>query len=348
MGLTEVIVATSRPTNVRRTFDFASDREPWPTGLSEVLSDLTVARTRAESLKMQLRDLREVPFDEVLEADVCIVGTGPAGLTLAHELSVPHVRVVVLESGGRERDVWHDDLNEVENVGAQRQTDQWKVRNRLLGGTSTTWSGKLATFDDIDFAHRPWVPGSGWPFRRETLRPYLVRSAPYLGTCVADNTRPLIRSAAATRWPNLDPRSSSRTHGRIALTRASRRVPFVWTASAQRTEMPGVTCYLHASVTHLDTDAAARHVARVEVRTPENQRHYVPRGTWSWRPAQSKTLDCFSPRIGWCLAASETPMTGSADTLWTTRAMRSLPSAVPTSTPYNGYSLILSRAAPCR
>ena len=43
VGLTEVIVATSRPTNVRRTFDFASDREPWPTGLSEVLSDLTVA-----------------------------------------------------------------------------------------------------------------------------------------------------------------------------------------------------------------------------------------------------------------------------------------------------------------
>jgi hypothetical protein len=43
LGLTEVIVATARPANVRRTFDFASDREPWPTGLSQVLSDLTFA-----------------------------------------------------------------------------------------------------------------------------------------------------------------------------------------------------------------------------------------------------------------------------------------------------------------
>lgn len=224
---------------------------------------------------MQLRDLREVAFDETLEVDVCIVGTGPAGLTIAHELSAPHVRVVLLESGGRERDAWHDDLNEVENVGVPRQPDQWLVRNRLLGGTSATWNGKLATFDDIDFAHRPWVPGSRWPFGRETLRPYLVRSMTYLGTCLADNTRPQIRSAAATRWPNLDPALFEPYAWSYSCDPGEPTGPVRFGSRAQRTEMPGVTCYLNATVTHLDTDAAARHVARVEVSTPDRQRLYV-------------------------------------------------------------------------
>lgn len=220
---------------------------------------------------MQLRDLREVAPDDPLEADICIVGTGPAGLTLAHELSAPNVRVVLLESGGREREPSSDDLNEVENVGTGRQHDQWKVRNRLLGGTSTTWTGKLSTFDDIDFSQRSWVAGSGWPLARETLRPYFVRSMAYLGSSLADNNGPLIRSAAATRWPSLDPALFEPYAWSYSRDPSRPMDPVRFGPRAQRSEMPGVTCYLHATVTHLDSDPAARHVTCVEVATPDRQ-----------------------------------------------------------------------------
>ncbi|WP_280272153.1 NAD(P)-binding protein [Nocardia wallacei] len=115
---------------------------------------------------MRIDSLREVP-DIDLETDICIVGSGPAGLTIAAELAGTPWRVLVLESGGCLRDPDIDRLNDIENVGAARARPHRDARNRVLGGSSDTWSGRCGYLDEIDFACRPWVPGSGWPIRAE-------------------------------------------------------------------------------------------------------------------------------------------------------------------------------------
>ena len=51
-----------------------------------------------------LVDARTVPDGSRIEADVCIVGAGAAGITMARELRRRPLRVVVLESGGLEPD----------------------------------------------------------------------------------------------------------------------------------------------------------------------------------------------------------------------------------------------------
>lgn len=51
-----------------------------------------------------------------LQCDVCIIGTGPAGSTIARELSGTTLRVTILESGGVERQEEADALNEIESV----------------------------------------------------------------------------------------------------------------------------------------------------------------------------------------------------------------------------------------
>ena len=94
----------------------------------------------------------------VVECDLCIIGSGPAGSTIARELSSTRMRVTMLESGGFVRNPETDVLNEVENVGSPRHLDQWIVRNRIVGGSSHTWGGRCAAFDAIDFEERPWVP----------------------------------------------------------------------------------------------------------------------------------------------------------------------------------------------
>ena len=104
-----------------------------------------------------------------LRCDVCIIGTGPAGITIARELSGTPLRVTILESGGAERQEETDALNEIESVGWPRVMDQWLVRNRIVGGTSSTWDGRCAPFDEIDLQFRDWVPYSGWPFRMDDL-----------------------------------------------------------------------------------------------------------------------------------------------------------------------------------
>src|SRR5215831_2538057 len=118
---------------------------------------------------------------DLLRCDICIIGTGPAGATIARELSNTRLRVTILESGGTERREETDALNEIESVGWPRVMDQWQVRNRIVGGTSHTWSGRCAPFDDIDLQPRDWVPYSGWPFRIDDLIPYFDRGAKHLG-----------------------------------------------------------------------------------------------------------------------------------------------------------------------
>ena len=49
------------------------------------------------------------------------------------------------------------------------------------GGSSSTWSGRCAPFNEIDLQFRDWVSYSGWPFEIDDLIPYFDRSAKYLG-----------------------------------------------------------------------------------------------------------------------------------------------------------------------
>ncbi len=118
---------------------------------------------------------------ESLQCDICIIGTGPAGATIARELSNTSLRVTVLESGGTGRQEATDALNEIESVGWPRQMDQWLRRNRIVGGSSSTWSGRCAPFNEIDLQFRDWVSYSGWPFEIDDLIHYFDRGAKYLG-----------------------------------------------------------------------------------------------------------------------------------------------------------------------
>ena len=49
-----------------------------------------------------LIDARTLPADETVETEVCIIGAGPAGVSLARELIGQNFRVCLLESGGLE------------------------------------------------------------------------------------------------------------------------------------------------------------------------------------------------------------------------------------------------------
>ena len=50
------------------------------------------------------RDARTIASETRLEADFCIIGAGPAGITLARELAELRRSVILLESGGAEAD----------------------------------------------------------------------------------------------------------------------------------------------------------------------------------------------------------------------------------------------------
>jgi choline dehydrogenase-like flavoprotein len=120
----------------------------------------------------------------ILETIVCIIGSGPAGLAAAHELSAAGVSTLVLESGGLGPEPLIDSL-----AGGETEGDPFCsldiTRARRFGGTAnlwdTRWDSQTLGFrggplDPIDFEAREWVPESGWPFGPEQLEPYYRRA----------------------------------------------------------------------------------------------------------------------------------------------------------------------------
>ena len=107
----------------------------------------------------------------MLEADICIVGAGPAGVALALALSGFGLRMILLESGGLSIEAPSQKLNVAENLGLPHG-GAVGGRARVLGGAGRLWAGQCLRFDAIDFAQRPWVPLSGWPIALDSLEPF--------------------------------------------------------------------------------------------------------------------------------------------------------------------------------
>jgi choline dehydrogenase-like flavoprotein len=108
-------------------------------------------------------------------ADVCIVGSGPAGMTVALELERRGLRVLVLEAGGTHYDPTSQAMFEGTLIG-DRLFDMGVNRLRYFGGSSNHWGGFCRMLEDWDFRDKvEGIPGA-WPIGRRDLDPYLPRA----------------------------------------------------------------------------------------------------------------------------------------------------------------------------
>lgn len=107
-----------------------------------------------------IHDLDETDAAELGPYDLCIVGTGPAGGTLAAELTGKGLRVCVLESGRLRPTPRGDRLRATKSEGIH--VKDWS-RERVLGGASSTWAGLSSPLDRADVEPRACLGGAGWP-----------------------------------------------------------------------------------------------------------------------------------------------------------------------------------------
>jgi choline dehydrogenase-like flavoprotein len=130
------------------------------------------------SIKNMFKDLKDIPSGSVLSYDVCIVGSGPAGITVARQLLGAGYRIVLLESGGEFPESKYQQLNKGENSGASfLSLDAF----RGFGGASKLWAGVCSPFKSDDFNEKPFIPLSGWPISFKELKVYYQQAAKMLG-----------------------------------------------------------------------------------------------------------------------------------------------------------------------
>jgi choline dehydrogenase-like flavoprotein len=125
-------------------------------------------------------DFNSVP-DSELSCDICIIGAGAAGLSCALSLTDSKLSVIVLESGLSKPDQRAMDLSRAEVVGRPHDGVH-TARERVFGGTTTTWGGQVYPFMEEDFEERTEVGIKGWPLSYGELAPYYERAEHLVGT----------------------------------------------------------------------------------------------------------------------------------------------------------------------
>jgi len=206
-------------------------------------------------------DSRTLPEDYVVETDVCIIGGGAAGITMAREYLESSFKVCLLESGGLEPNGDTQGLYAGENVG-QPYFPLDVARLRYFGGTTNHWGGVCRPFSESDFKTHDWIPYSGWPIGLIDLLPYYERASDVLALN-ADGWD-------LDYWKQYDdslpfPFSDDRVETRLAMQSLS---PVKRLGKTYRDEIKNsssITTYFNSNVTGIETDVTGKTVKHLNV-----------------------------------------------------------------------------------
>lgn len=208
-------------------------------------------------------DGRKVPAGTRLEADLCIIGGGAAGITLARQFAHSTLRVALLESGGFDLDLPTESLNQGVNTGLPYFSLE-TTRLRYFGGTTNHWAGLCRPFDDFDFERHDWIPHSGWPIGKNDLDPFYGRARVLCGlpTDRWDTDYWLERDSSAPL-----PLANNRIESRVAqqVLKAVRSFGQVYRDEIGKAD--NVVTYLHSNVTNLEATENGSAIKSVQVAT---------------------------------------------------------------------------------
>jgi hypothetical protein len=103
--------------------------------------------------------------------DVLIVGSGPAGISLALKLEKKNINSCLIEAGDRYYS------KESQNYYKGETNDEFpvkldEVRQRHFGGTGGIWGGTCKTLDSYDFEK--------WPIKKTSIDPFLLEACDIL------------------------------------------------------------------------------------------------------------------------------------------------------------------------
>ena len=189
-----------------------------------------------------------------LTTEVLIVGGGIAGLLLAARLRRHRVRVVVVESGGREQKEETHPLNSVVTLGNQYR-GAVHGRFRCLGGTSTRWGGALIPFLAEDISARPHVGLSAWPVGMGAVEPYLVDVEKLFRVEPGSNDEAFVHEIGAD---NFVPTGDQDFKARFAKWPRFKRRNVATLLKDPIEKDPDLAIWINATATHFELDEQAR------------------------------------------------------------------------------------------
>lgn len=215
-------------------------------------------------------DARKLQDSFLLEADLCIVGSGAAGIPLALAFDDSKISILLLEAGGFAKTDEDQDLYKGEYAGNVPSLDGDYLtysRLRYFGGTTNHWGGYCRPLETIDFEKRDWVPHSGWPFTKAELNPYYRQASKFLDLGRFDQENP---DSGDEQLPDIF--SDELFQGKVYRFKALRFGP-VHRERLDRSR--NIRLVHHANVVEIITNETGRTVERLRIETLSGKRGAV-------------------------------------------------------------------------
>jgi choline dehydrogenase-like flavoprotein len=220
-------------------------------------------------------DGRDLPGDVPIEADVCVIGGGAAGIALALGLLDSSRSVLLVEGGGlAASDVERRPPRVIPGRDARPSLGPDRSRFWYLGGNTNTWAGNCRPLDEPDLEERDWVPGS-WPIGRDEMLTWYERAQAALG--LGDfSWYDLGRARPHLTRPLLEIDSS------VAVTRVMQVCPVLSLAALHRKRLEDegdLRVLLRTEAIRLVTDGGGDRVSAVEVSCADGRRRRIEADT---------------------------------------------------------------------
>jgi choline dehydrogenase-like flavoprotein len=215
-------------------------------------------------------DARSLPDGTEINTDLCIIGAGAAGISIAQEFANTKYEVTLLEAGGFEQEPAVQSLYKGMNTGLP-YFPLHSARLRYFGGTTNHWSGWCSILDPIDFKERDWVPLSGWPLTLEDLKPFYRRAHP-----LCDLGR---FSYNLDYWKEESEEFSGFNFEGPSLTTKV----FKWSAPtrfgekyrSEIVEAENITLWTHANVTEIETEETGKRATGLQIQCLNGKEHHA-------------------------------------------------------------------------
>lgn len=131
------------------------------------------------------------PPSEADVYDLCVVGAGPVGLSLALAAQARGLRVLVLEAGREDPAQSAPDWSGSSLVRPQHHAPLALATHTGLAGTTWLWGGRCVPFEAHDFEARAQVPGVAWPLSWADVQPWYEAAARCVDCGSSEFRRPL-------------------------------------------------------------------------------------------------------------------------------------------------------------
>jgi choline dehydrogenase-like flavoprotein len=222
-------------------------------------------RTLRVGLDQLIQDLRNESVDTTIAVDLCIIGGGAAGISIALQFLDSPTTVCIVESGGLDFEPETQALYAGQSLDESVALDVSRLR--MFGGTTNHWGGRCAELSAAEFAARDWVPFSGWPIKREELSAYYGRAREICGFAAewpsdSDTLRTLGATCDAATPDQVDNQI-----WRFAPDAGAGNWNFALAHGPALRQAPNIRLVLHANCTTFETSDALDHIQSIAVRS---------------------------------------------------------------------------------